>query len=152
MNNYLESQIDKLVSQINDKKLGFAWKNHPNRTHGGSYLEGEPFDYCILTKKYKVCFDAKETDKSTWAICKKDIVQAKNLYLASLSGIECFFLIYFITQKKLVRIKIDKFLEILAERKHIKMNDCVTWDYRRLLDDNSNNNKSKSNTSTNKGS
>lgn len=152
MNNYLESQINKLVSQINDKKLGFGWKNHPNRTHDATYLQGEPFDYCILTKKVKICFDAKETDKAVWNIAKKDIVQAKNLYLASLSGVECFFLIYFITQKKLVRIKIDKFLEILAERKHIKITDCQSWDYRRLLDDNSNNNKSKSNPSINKGS
>jgi penicillin-binding protein-related factor A (putative recombinase) len=135
MNNYLESQIDKLIAHINDNELGFGWKNHPNRTYNGTFISGEPFDYCIFTKSKKVCFDAKETDKAVWNIQKKDIIQAKNLYKVSLaSGIEAFFLIYFITSKSLVRIKINDFLNILAERKHIKQSDCQIWDYKVLLE------------------
>lgn len=133
MNNYLENQIDKLIKYINSNGLGFGWKNHPNRNFQGTYLSGEPFDYCILTGSKKVCFDAKETIKSTWAIKPKDITQASNLYKVSQAGIEVYFVIYFITEKKLMKIDIDNFLKILMDRKNIKIDDCAIWNYKELI-------------------
>lgn len=137
MNNYLESQVDKLIDFIIKSEIGFGWKNHPNRLFNGSFVQGEPFDYCILTKFKHVCFDAKETEKTVWNIAKKDIIQAKNLLAASKSGIECFFLIYFITSKQLVKINIADFLEILLgeNRKHIKPTDCIPFDFKELIEE-----------------
>jgi penicillin-binding protein-related factor A (putative recombinase) len=134
MNNYLESQINKLLNFINENEIGFGWKNHPNRLYNGSFVQGEPFDYSIMTKYSKMCFDAKETDKTVWNITKKDLIQAKNLYSVGLSGIESFFLIYFINSNELMKISIKKFYNILEERKHIKQNDCIPFDFKELIE------------------
>jgi penicillin-binding protein-related factor A (putative recombinase) len=127
MKNYLENQIDKLITWIIENNLGFGWKNHPLRNHQGVYIDGEPFDYTIMTKKGFFCFDTKETKKNTWSILDKDIKQACNLHKCSKFGAASFFLIYFITSKKLLKIDIDKFLAIISERKHIKMSECIEF-------------------------
>jgi penicillin-binding protein-related factor A (putative recombinase) len=152
MKNFLEYEINKLISYVNDNNLGFGWKNHPNRLYNGTYVDGEPFDYVIFTRKHKYAFDAKQTEQSVWNICKKDKVQAYNLLKLSKSGINCFFLIYFISPKKLVRISITDFFKILEQRSHIKITDCKIWNYKEIFNVSHDNKQSKGTNSVNKGS
>jgi len=135
MNNYLEYQVNKLINFIIENEIGFGWKNHPERLYNGSFVKGEPFDFCVLTKHKYVCFDTKETDKHVWNITKKDKIQAKNLYSVMLLGIESFFLIYFITHKKLLKINIKDFYAVLeTDRNHIKQEDCTSFDFKELIE------------------
>jgi penicillin-binding protein-related factor A (putative recombinase) len=133
MNNTLEYNINKLIEYIIANNVGFGWKNNPNRNHLGIYISGEPFDYIILTKNYKCCFDAKETTKNTWNIAKKDIKQAINLKKISDSGIDSFFLIYFKKVNLVYKLHINKFFEILVKRKNIKIKDCEIWDCKKVF-------------------
>lgn len=125
MKNDFEYQINKLVEYINKNKLGFAWKNHPHRLHDGKYIKGEPFDYIFLTKNIKCVFDCKETHKENYNILEKDIKQAYNLLACLISpGVESFFLIYFYPYKTYRFLNIEKFFEILSQRKNIQFEDC----------------------------
>lgn len=132
--NYLEIQIDRLINYIIENNLGFGWKNYPERTFRGEFKNGEPFDYTIFTNKGQMVFDAKETDKNKWVILPKDKKQALNLFKCSKVGIESFFLIYFITSKKLMKLDIKKFFDTMATRKYIMQSDCITFDYKELIE------------------
>ncbi len=133
--NYLEIQIDKLITHINTNDLGFGWKNYPERTFRGEFKNGEPFDFCIFTRKGQMVFDAKETDKAKWVILPKDKKQALNLFKCSKVGIDAFFLIYFITTSELMKLDIKKFFDIMATRKYIMQSDCVEFKYKELIKD-----------------
>jgi penicillin-binding protein-related factor A (putative recombinase) len=123
-NNFLESQINKVIKYINENRLGFGWKNYPNRNYQGVFLEGEPFDYCIITKDKTYCFDCKQTELPSWHILKKDVIQVLNLNKIDACGRDAFFLIYFILENKLMRIDVKNVLKILSDRKNIKVGDC----------------------------
>lgn len=132
--NYLETQVNKLIDNINVKNLGLGWKNHPCRTHSGTYVVGEPFDYCIITKNVKYFFDCKETEGSTIQLAKKDLKQISNLVKLANSGVECFLLIYFKKLQKLVRVDVKKIMKILETRRHIKVTDGVAFNYKKILE------------------
>ena len=131
--NYLENQINKLITYINENDLGFGWENFCKRNFNGEYIQPEPFDFCIFTKKGQMVFDAKETDKEKWVILPKDKKQALNLFKCSKVGIEAFFLIYFITTSELMKIDINHFFDIMTTRKYIMQSDCVKFDYKELI-------------------
>ena len=132
--NYLEIQIDRLITYINNNNLGFGWKNHPERTFRGEFKNGEPFDYTIFTKKGQIVFDAKETDKDKWVILPKDKKQGLNLFKCQKVGVEAFFLIYFITSKKLMKLNIKKFFDTMATRKYIMQSDCIEFNLEELIE------------------
>lgn len=133
MNNYLETQINKLIDYINNNQLGLGWKNHPNRNFQGTYITGEVFDYVIFTKTKKLVFDAKETEKDVLHLQSKDIKQIVNLMKCYNTGIEAFLLIYFSTYNKLMRCDVKNVLNILSSRKHIKQSDCDIFDYKEII-------------------
>ena len=128
--NIIENNIDHIIEYIIKNKLGFGWKNHPNRTNQGTYLSGEPFDYIIIKDNQIYCFDCKETGLKHWAIKKKDIQQAINLKKISLTkhGVICGFLIYWKEIKQTTFLEINVFEEIIKERKHVKFEDCKIFD------------------------
>ena len=93
----LESQLEKLF----DRLPVFYKKLHPNRTHHGKYIEGEPFDYILFREGSIFCFDAKETKKNVLYASQIPIHQFNDLLKAEKHGAIVFFIIYFSTQKKL---------------------------------------------------
>lgn len=127
MKNAFESEINKLVKYINN--IGyFSTKLHPNRNHVGKYIAGEPFDYIILLPDYKACFDAKQMSGDRWNFEDKDIMQADNLKKCKNTGIDAFFLVYFIKKKRMVKFDVDVFIETLgAGRKSLKFIDGEEW-------------------------
>jgi penicillin-binding protein-related factor A (putative recombinase) len=127
MNNDFENKIDLFINKINRTGNGLGWKNHCNRTFDGKYIEGEKFDYIIITGKRIVCFDAKQTISDKWEIKEKDIKQARNLLKAmSNPHVVSFFLIYFFKEKNYVRLNINDFFRILEKRKYIKYQDGIS--------------------------
>ena len=50
---YLETQVEKVIAYL--KTMGYwGQKNYPYRTDSGIYIDGEPFDYYIITNKAQV--------------------------------------------------------------------------------------------------
>ena len=124
MKNDFENKIDKFIETLNRTNLNaYGWKNHPKRLHSGKYIEGEPFDYCILSRGYSCVFDAKETHDNYWQITEKDIKQAKNLYKCKKAGMDGFFLIYFYKAKTYLRCEVEK----VFESKTINIRDCSVF-------------------------
>ena len=134
MKNNFEYQINKLIKHINS--LGYhAHKNHAQRLHNGKYIDGEYFDYEILLPGYTACFDAKETINQIWNFCKKDIKQGENLKHCKNAGADAFFVVYFITLKKMIKFDVDVFIHSLKQnKKHLKPEDGEEWDIKELLE------------------
>ena len=124
----LETQLDRLCDRIN--AMGYhAHKNHPKRLADGTRVQGEPFDYEILLPGYYACFDAKECHAENWRMQKKDIVQAENLKHCKDAGCDAFFLIYFFSAKRLLRIDVDQVISTLASgSKTILQSQGEGWD------------------------
>lgn len=135
MKNDFENRINRLIQVINNSGRGFGWQNQPKRSHTGTYLEGEPFDFIILSPEYNCVFDAKMTQDDKYKIMKKDIKQANNLFLCYWTGMDSFFLIYFFSKKEYRKIHILDFLNILENRKFIKFEDCKEFRLERMFID-----------------
>lgn len=133
MKNDFENKIDHLIAAINKSKKGIGWKNFPNRTHDGKYIEGEKFDYIILSENYKCCFDAKMSISDKYKIMKKDIKQAHNLLMTYRAGLDSFFLIYFKSIKNYKVIRVTDFFILLEQRKYITPDDCSNLKLERMI-------------------
>lgn len=131
--NYFEYQLNKLCDYINS--IGYhAHKNHPERLNSGKYIKGEPYDYEIFLPGYKACFDAKQTHGDRWDIEEKDIKQAENLKHCKNSGMDAFFLVYYIKIKKIKKIDVDVFIKTLQEgRKSIRATEGEDWNIEDIL-------------------
>lgn len=132
MKNFLENQIDKLIQRMIDNEKGYGWKNHPFRSHNGTYILGEPFDYIIISPTVKLAFDAKQTIWDKYKIVDKDIKQAYNLYKMSKYGFDSFFLVLF-KMNILKKVDIKTFFNILTNRKYLKIDDGIDFDYKKLF-------------------
>lgn len=134
MKNDFENRINRLIQAINNSGRGFGWQNQPKRSHEiGTYLEGEPFDFIILSPEYKCVFDAKMTKQDNYKIEKKDIKQANNLFKCYMTGMDAFFLIYFFKKNTYRKIHILDFLDILGTKKNIKFEDCEKFRLERMF-------------------
>lgn len=132
MLNYLESQIDKVVKHID--KLGYhAHKNHPQRSLDGVFISGEPYDYDIFLPNYKACFDAKMCESAKWHLKDKDIKQANILKKCKKAGMDAFFLVYFVKDKKLLKFDVDIIIEQLQTSKSISQDLGIKWEIERVL-------------------
>ena len=129
----LEAQIQKVLDYVNS--IGYhAHKNNPRRTVDGVYLEGEPFDYEIMTPMFIDCFDAKEVKGEVWAMHKKDIMQAEHLKHAKNAGIRAYFLIQFGAGTYPLMIDIDSVIDLLKRNiKSIPMTLGKRWDVVEVL-------------------
>lgn len=127
--NELETLINHLIAVV--EKMGYhGHKNNAERLYDGRYIKGEPYDYDVFLPSVHMCFDAKETMSKNWQIRDKDIRQAHELKKCKNAGCDAFFLIYFYQHMCLVRVDVDKVLEVLASgRKHIKFEECEAFEF-----------------------
>lgn len=112
---YLENQIGKLIDNVIARGY-WGQKNHPHRLNDGTYVDGEPFDYYIMTDNVKWAFDAKECAGTTWPIKKKEIMQCNNLLHLQRCGFEAFFLVLF--GRDLVRFDARQVASALEHGRH----------------------------------
>lgn len=129
---YLEKQIEKLINAVIARGY-WGQKNHPNRLFDGTYLDGEPFDYYIMTDEIKWAFDAKECAYKHWPIRDKEIKQTNNLLHLQRCGFEAFFLVLF--DKNLVRFDANQVAAALKQGRHsLTAEEGKPFDYRRALE------------------
>ena len=128
---YLEKEIDKLINTVIARGY-WGQKNHPNRLFDGTYLEGEPFDYYIMTDRVKWAFDTKECAGTSFPIKKKEITQTNNLLLVQRCGFEAFFLVLF--GQSLVRFDVNQVVDALEHGRHsLKPAEGKEFDYKEVL-------------------
>lgn len=128
---YLEDQIDKLIAAVIDRGY-WGQKNHPHRLFDGTYLEGEPFDYYIMTDRIKWAFDTKECSGTSFPIKKKEITQANNLLHVQRCGFEAFFLVLF--GQNLVRFDVNQVVDALEHgRKSLNPREGKEFNYTEVL-------------------
>ena len=92
--------LEKNLNKLFDRLPVFYKKLHPHRLHTGQYVEGEPFDYLLISEGVTYCFDAKE-QKNDLHMKEIPIHQFNDLLKAEKHGAAVFFLIYFTHVKKL---------------------------------------------------
>jgi hypothetical protein len=120
--NRLEKTIDKYCKYLISKGI-HCHKNNPLRLHDGTYIEGEPFDFEIMTSPAKV-FDTKEVSDNYLRIGKKELKQLKAMYDCQKAGHDAFFLIWFSRYKKLMKISAVRCTELLRKQKTIHYKNC----------------------------
>jgi penicillin-binding protein-related factor A (putative recombinase) len=130
MKNGFEQQINRLIDTINDlDKNALAFKNHAYRTHMGTYIDGEMFDYIIMTPGYKCLFDAKETHTRVWHIYSKDFKQANYLKKGKKLAFDAYFLIYFYSLKEYRKLDIIQFYKITTTgRRSVRFEETEPFD------------------------
>ena len=139
---FLERNINKVCDCVNNIG-GFAHKLEPKRTQGGTYIEGEPFDYIVIMKDYKAVFDAKEVKGTKWHMVDKDIKQCNLMKKCKNSGFKAYFIFYF--SGKVRTIDIDEIISVLESgKKTIDLNMGEKWDLLEVLNNEQNNNATKS--------
>lgn len=132
MQNYLETQVDKLVKRIND--IGFhAHKNHSQRNIDGTFMKGEPYDYDMFLPNYKACFDTKMCEAEKWHMKPKDIKQSNNLKKCKKAGMNAFFLVYFPKTKQLLAFDIDVIAKELETTKSIRPELGIKWEIEKII-------------------
>jgi len=113
---YLETEIERVLRFLGNMGV-HGHKNHARRTAEGAYLEGEPFDYEVLSDGVLHCFDAKECSGDKWSLKNAKLSQVDNLLKCAAHGAEAFFLVYFKKVRKLVRFDAQFVKEALCSGK-----------------------------------
>lgn len=128
---YLENQIKKLIDAVIANGF-WGQKNHPNRLFDGTYIDGEPFDYYIMTDRIKWAFDAKECSGTSFPIKKKEITQTNNLLHVQRCGFEAFFLVLF--GQNLIRFDAEQVADALEHGRHsLRPEEGMEFNYTEVL-------------------
>lgn len=128
---YLEGQLKKILNCLNERGV-HAHKNHPERTTGGVYIEGEPFDYEVLVSPPH-CFDAKESGKEAWSLANAKPSQVKHLLNCAEHGAEAYFLVLF-KPRTLRRFDVRLVLKAMQEgRSSLHVSEGCDWRWEELL-------------------
>lgn len=123
--------MNRVLKHLNNIGI-HGHKNHANRTQDGTYIEGEPFDYEVISQGKTYCFDTKECHADSWNLkTNAKISQIKNLYDAAQNGAESFFLVWFATSNKIITFNIYKVREALEQGvSSLKAEDGSAFDWR----------------------
>lgn len=128
-----EKQINKVCHYINSIG-GFASKLSPERLYDGTYIKGEAFDYIVLMKEYKACFDAKYISGTVWRMQQKDIKQCNNLKKCKNAGLQAYFLICF-ESGDVRQIDVDTAIDTLKNNsKTISATGNPSWELLKILE------------------
>ena len=105
-------------------------KNHPRRTEQGMYLEGEPFDYEVISHGKVHCFDAKECSSPRWSLKNAKLSQLNNLLVCQKNGAQAYFLVWFRESGQIVRFDAELVKQALSEgRKSLKPEEGTKWEW-----------------------
>lgn len=127
-----EKQINKVCDYINSIG-GFASKLSPERLYDGTYIKGEAFDYIVLMKEYKACFDAKYVSGTVWRMQPKDIRQCDEMKKCKNAGLKAYFLICF-EEHDVRMIDVDTAIDSLKRgSKTISAEGNPSWDLIKIL-------------------
>ena len=126
-----EIQLERLARHLNSIGVHMH-KNHARRTAEGVYIEGEPFDYEVISHGKVHCFDAKECEGKRWNLKNAKLSQLNNLLICAKNGAEAYFLVLF-KPDKIIRFDAAKVCEALQNgQKSLGPEEGATWDWTEL--------------------
>ena len=127
-----ENELNRVSKYLNSQGVHMH-KNHARRTEQGIYLEGEPFDYEVISHGVIHCFDAKECSGKSWSLANAKLSQLNNLLACQKNGAQAYFLVWFKEVNKIVRFDADFIKEALINgRKSLKPEEGKSWQWTEL--------------------
>ena len=108
-------------------------KNHAHRSISGEFLEGEPFDYEVISHGTVHCFDAKECSSKSWSLKNAKLNQINNLCMCQNNGAEAYFLVWFKPVNKIIRFDAKIVKDALIRgRKSLDPDEGEIWEWTEL--------------------
>ena len=127
-----ENELNRLSKYLNAKGIHMH-TNQPDRTESGLYLEGEPFDYEVVSGGKLHCFDAKECAGNRWSLSNAKLNQLNNLLVCQKNGAQAYFLVWFRNVNKIIRFDADYVKQALIEgKKSLLPEEGQQWQWTEL--------------------
>ncbi|MCK9327192.1 MAG: Holliday junction resolvase RecU [Bacteroidales bacterium] len=131
---YLENELDRVLKFLSNRGI-HGHKNHARQTVDGAYIEGEPFDYEVISNGILHCFDAKECHGNRWSLKNAKLSQVQNLIQCANHGAEAYFLVYFVLSGKLKRFDAQFVkLALSSGKKSLIAEEGEDWDWQELTE------------------
>lgn len=128
-----EAELNRVSKYLNANGIHMH-KNHARRTEQGVYLEGEPFDYEVISGGVIHCFDAKECSGTRWNLSNAKLNQLNNLLVCQKNGAQAYFLVWYRNVNKIIRFDVDLVKQKLAEgKKSLIPEEGKKWEWTELL-------------------
>ena len=127
-----ENELNRVSKYLNSIGVHMH-KNHALRTQSGTYLEGEPFDYEVISNGVVHCFDAKECATKSWNLSNAKLSQLNNMLVCQKNGAQAYFLVWFKITNQIIRFDVDIIKQALMDgRKSLKPEEGQLWQWTEL--------------------
>ena len=124
-----EAELNRVSKYLNANGIHMH-KNHAHRTEQGIYLEGEPFDYEVISGGVIHCFDAKECAGKRWNLSNAKLSQLNNLLVCRKNGAQA----YFWNENTVIRFDAELVRQKLADgQKSLIKEEGKQWQWTELL-------------------
>ena len=128
-----EAELARLSKYLNSRGIHMH-KNHARRTEQGVYLEGEPFDYEVLSSGVLHCFDAKECTTPRWNLKNAKLSQLNNLLVCQKNGAQAYFLVWYRNINAIIRYDAELIKQKLTNcAKSVTPQEGVKWEWTELV-------------------
>ena len=128
-----ETELSRLSKYLNANGIHMH-KNHAHRTEQGVYLEGEPFDYEVISCGVLHCFDAKECAGRRWSLKNAKLSQLNNLLVCQKNGAQAYFLVWYRDINAIIRYDAKEIRQKLEEGvKSVTPEEGVKWEWTELV-------------------
>ena len=128
-----ETELNRVSKYLNANGIHMH-KNHARRTEQGIYLEGEPFDYEVISGGVIHCFDAKECSGTRWNLSNAKLSQLNNLLVCQKNGAQAYFLVWYRNENAVIRFDVDLVRQKLADgQKSLTKEEGKQWQWTELL-------------------
>ena len=128
-----EAELNRVSKYLNANGIHMH-KNHAHRTEQGIYLEGEPFDYEVISGGVIHCFDAKECAGKRWNLSNAKLNQLNNLLVCRKNGAQAYFLVWYRNENAVIRFDAELVRQKLADgQKSLTKEEGKEWQWTELL-------------------
>ena len=128
-----EAELNRVSKYLNANGIHMH-KNHAHRTEQGIYLEGEPFDYEVISGGVIHCFDAKECAGKRWNLSNAKLSQLNNLLVCRKNGAQAYFLVWYRNENAVIRFDAELVRQKLADgQKSLTKEEGKEWQWTELL-------------------
>ena len=127
-----EAELNRLSKYLNASGVHMH-KNYARRTQSGQYLEGEPFDYEVISHGAIHCFDAKECAGSRWNLKNAKLNQLNNLLVCQKNGAQAYFLVWYKNENIVIRYDVDLIKQkLISGKKSLTPEEGEKWEWQDL--------------------
>lgn len=128
-----EAELNRVSKYLNANGIHMH-KNHAHRTEQGIYLEGEPFDYEVISGGVIHCFDAKECAGKRWNLSNAKLSQLNNMLVCRENGAQAYFLVWYRNENAIIRFDAELVRQKLVDgQKSLTSEEGVKWQWTELL-------------------